>query len=111
VLARTDLATRATTKGGVALGAMPTDGAAFAGGWVVRTTEAIVVVAADGTKEAHRVPIRSGATATEAAARSRAATTTGPTAGTRYRESTSRPARWLAFTRRKPRSLRRSRSR
>ncbi|MDI1450864.1 hypothetical protein [Polyangium sp. 6x1] len=46
-LALTDLATRSTTRG-ARLGAMPMDGSAFAGGWLVRTTEAIVVVAADG---------------------------------------------------------------
>ncbi|TKD09221.1 hypothetical protein [Polyangium fumosum] len=53
----TDLATRKTTRG-IPLGEMPSDGSAFAGGWLVRTTKDIVVVSADGRKERTRFPIR-----------------------------------------------------
>lgn len=59
LVSRTDVVTRETAKGGARLGAMPMDGAAFAGGWLVRTTEAIVVVSRDGTKELARVVIPS----------------------------------------------------
>ena len=56
-LALTDLATRSTTRG-APLEAMPMDGSAFADGWLVRTTEAIVVIAADGMKVRKRFPIK-----------------------------------------------------
>lgn len=58
VLSRTELETGRTTKG-APLGAMPTDGAAFAGGLVVRTTEAVLVLDADGRAIRTRIAIPS----------------------------------------------------
>ncbi|MDI3292097.1 hypothetical protein [Polyangium sp. 15x6] len=56
-LALTDLATRSTTRG-APLDAMPMDGSAFANGWLVRTTEAILVITADGKTVRKRFTIR-----------------------------------------------------
>lgn len=57
VFTRTDLVRHVTSRAAPLL-AMPMDGAAFAGGWLVRTTEAIVLLTADGLEEA-RFPIAS----------------------------------------------------